>query len=44
MNKSNIEPEVAAQARDIGDSISPTRPRSPISPPRVPGKQTFLER
>jgi hypothetical protein len=48
MNKSNITPEVAAQARGIGDSISTiptTRPRSsPGSRPKVAGKQTSLER
>ena len=43
MNKS-IRPEVAAQARGIGDSIRPTRPRSPVSHPKVSGKQTSLER
>ena len=40
MNKS-ITPEVAARARGIGDSIMPTtRPRSPITPPRIPEKPT----
>ncbi len=43
MNKS-ITPEVAAQARGIGDSIRPTRPRSPVSPLKVAGKQISLER
>ncbi|WPX98895.1 Putative ankyrin repeat-containing protein [Candidatus Megaera polyxenophila] len=40
MNKS-ITPEVAARARGIGDSIIPTtRPRSPITPPRISEKPT----
>jgi len=43
INKSNITPEVAAQARGIGDSISrPTRPRSsPVFHPKGPDKGTL---
>ena len=38
MNKSNITPEIAAQARGIGEAMRPTRPRSYISPPNVSRK------
>ena len=43
MNKSNITPEVAVQARGIGDSISrPTSPRSsPVFHPKGPDKGTL---